>query len=50
MEVGSTINFGPYQWLVLAIQETQALLLTCDIVEQRAYHNRYGDVPWGKVS
>jgi hypothetical protein len=46
MEVGENIIFGSYEWKVLAVEKEKVLLITKDIIEQRPYHNKKGDVTW----
>lgn len=46
MQTGDTIAFDRYAWRVLDIQGDAALLLAEDMVGQRPYHNRAGDVTW----
>ena len=38
--------FGGYHWRILDIQGNEALIITEDIIEQRSFHNRAGDVTW----
>ena len=38
---GETIQFGPYEWLVLERQGSKALLITKNIIERRMYHKKY---------
>jgi len=44
--VGSLVRFGGHDWRVLDIQSGKALLITENIVEQRAYHNSNVGVTW----
>jgi hypothetical protein len=45
--VGDTYHFGPYDWRVLDVQNGKALLITKDIVEERAYYNEeWVSVTW----
>ena len=44
--IGSTISFGDYNWRILDIQNNVALIITEDIIGQRAYHDIYTDVTW----
>ena len=39
-------DFGPYTWRVLAIEGDMALLITQDVVEQKAYHEINEAVTW----
>ncbi len=41
MQVGDKIVFSKYQWRVLYIQNDAALIITEEIIEQRAYHDAY---------
>jgi len=44
--IGSTVRFGPYDWRVLDVQNSKALLITKDIVELRPFNLEYTDVKW----
>jgi len=44
--VGQTVQFGDYNWLVLETQSDKMLLLSQDILEQRAFHPCYAGVTW----
>jgi hypothetical protein len=44
--IGSSLTFGGYNWRVLDIQNNTALIITEDIIEQRAYHDAYKDITW----
>lgn len=46
MQVGDKIEFSKYEWRVLEIKNNAVLIMTEDIVELRAYHNKPGDVTW----
>ncbi len=46
MQIGDKITFSNYEWRVLDIKNNTALLITEDIVELRAYHNKPGDITW----
>ena len=46
MQTGDTITFGPYEWRVLDVQNNAALVITEEIIEQRAYHDKYVDITW----
>ena len=46
MEIGDKIVFNRYEWRVLDIQDNSALVITEDIIEQRAYHDKYIDIQW----
>ncbi len=45
-KIGSMISFGGYNWRVLYIQNNAALVITEEIIEQRAYHDAYKDITW----
>lgn len=49
-KMDSTLSFGGYNWRVLDIQDNVALLITEDIIEQRAYHDAYKDITWADCS
>ena len=42
--VGGTMQFGDYDWRVLDVQDEKVLLISEEIVEQRAYHPCYAGV------
>ncbi len=46
MQIGDKIEFSKYEWRVLDVQNNAALIITEDIVELRAYHNKLGDITW----
>lgn len=46
MQVGDKIVFDRYEWRILDIRNNTALIITEDIVEQRAYHSIYKDTTW----
>lgn len=46
MKVGDIIVFDRFEWQILDIRNNQALIITEDIVEQCAYHNKYKDTIW----
>lgn len=46
MQIGDQVAFSNYEWRVLDIKNNAALVLTENIIELRAYHNRPGDVTW----
>lgn len=48
MQTGDIVSFGQYDWQVLAVKESCALLITRDIVELRAFHNQPGDITWAE--
>lgn len=49
-KMDSILSFGGYNWRVLDIQDNVALLITEDIIEQRAYHDAYKDITWAGCS
>lgn len=46
MRKGDTLIFGKYKMRVLDIQENKALVITEEILFQRPFHNKKGDVTW----
>lgn len=50
IKMDSTLSFGGYNWRVLDIQDNVALLITEDIIEQRAYHDAYKEITWAECS
>ncbi len=50
IKMDSILSFGGYNWRVLDIQDNVALLITEDIIEQRAYHDAYKDITWADCS
>lgn len=46
IKIDSSLSFGGYNWRVLDIQDNTALVITEDIIEQRAYHDAYKDITW----
>jgi len=44
--VGNIIQFGDFDWRVLETQDDKVLLLSENILEQRAYHPCYAGVTW----
>lgn len=36
IKIGSSLTFGGYNWRVLGLQNNRALIITEDIIEQRA--------------
>ena len=44
--VGSTVQFGDYDWRVLAVDGNKALLITQYIIDERNYHSEWVDVTW----
>ena len=46
MKIGEKLVFGEYEWRILDIQEDRILILAEEIIEQRDYHNKPGDVTW----
>jgi hypothetical protein len=48
MQIGGNIHFGKYDWKVLDIQDDKALIITKNIIEQRAYHDAYVDITWAQ--
>jgi len=46
MQVGEIIAFDRFNWRILDVQDNMALIITEEIVEQRAYHSKYKDTIW----
>lgn len=46
MKVGDVIQFGAYDWRVLEIKESRALIMTERIIRQLPYHNKKEDAFW----
>ena len=49
-KIGSIISFGDYNWRVLDTQENAVLIITEEIIEQRAYHDARNDITWADCS
>jgi len=45
-QTGDIIPFGEYNWRVLDVQEDRALIITENIIEQRAYHRECTYISW----
>jgi len=50
MQIGDKIQYGKYDWRVLAIQDNTVLIITDKIIEQRSYHNKYVEITWADCS
>ena len=50
MHLGDHLTVGEYAWQVLDIKEDQALVLTCDVVALRWYHDAFEDVTWAECA
>jgi hypothetical protein len=46
IKIDSSLSFGGYNWRVLDILNNTALIITEEIIEQRAYHDAYKDITW----
>jgi len=46
IRVGGAISFGTFKWRVLAKENGMALLITEDIIDQRAYNDGVAKVTW----
>lgn len=44
------VQFGPYIWQVLDVQDDKALLITKDIIEKAVYHETYESITWEDCS
>ena len=40
------VQFGPYLWTVLELQDDRAMLMTTDIVEKATYNDEYASITW----
>ena len=45
-KVGDVVPFGDYQWRVLAKENGKALVITEDVIENRAYIEKNAEVTW----
>ncbi|MCL2054431.1 MAG: DUF6273 domain-containing protein [Oscillospiraceae bacterium] len=45
-KIGSIIKFGSYDWRVLDVQNDKALIITEEIIENKAYHSDLVDITW----
>jgi hypothetical protein len=45
-EVGDIIEFGSYDWRVLAVENGKALVISEYLIERRAYHNTVENITW----
>ncbi len=50
LNIGSILSFGKYLWCVLEIRDSVALIITNEVIEQRPYNERAGDVTWADSS
>jgi uncharacterized protein affecting Mg2+/Co2+ transport len=50
LNIGSTIQFGSYEWRVLDIQGNSTLVMTETMVGQQPYNNFAGGVTWADCS
>ena len=48
--IGDIIPFGAYNWRVLDIQGGQALIVSENIIERRAYHTSQASITWADCS
>jgi hypothetical protein len=46
MQIGDKTIFDRYEWRVLDVQNNAALIITDEIIEQHAYHNKYKNITW----
>jgi hypothetical protein len=46
VSVGDIIEFGQLDWLVLAVEDGKALILSDKIIENRVYHSPWGEITW----
>jgi hypothetical protein len=46
VRLGNIIHFGAYRWRIIDSKGNQALIITEDVIEQRAYNNQLITVTW----
>ena len=46
VRVGDIIPFGEHNWRVLDVQDGRALIITENVIEERAYHIGGGNITW----
>jgi len=46
MKIGDIIKFGKYNWHVLDVQDDKALIISEDIIDNKAYHTIYSNITW----
>jgi hypothetical protein len=46
VSVGDMIQIGGFDWLVLAVEDGKALVLSDKVMEVRPYHSPGGDITW----
>jgi hypothetical protein len=44
--VGDTIEMGQLDWIVLAVEDGKALIISEDVLESRAYHSEWTEITW----
>ncbi len=49
-EVGNTVKFGPFNWIILNKAETSALLIKKTGLQGLMYHTTFEDITWEKSS
>jgi predicted small lipoprotein YifL len=47
-EVGGMVELAGLNWRVLAIEDGKALIISDLVLEERAYHNEYGEITWAE--
>jgi hypothetical protein len=50
LHTGEIVQFSGYEWLVLDVQNTKALLLSKAILGYSEYHNEKGNITWATCS
>ena len=50
IKINSIIKFGNYDWLVLDVQDGNALIISNNIIEQRGYNVKRKNVTWEKCT
>jgi GR25 family glycosyltransferase involved in LPS biosynthesis len=48
MNVGDTIFFGNYEWIILEKRDNAVLVLSKDIIFQSDFHDKKEDIIWEK--
>ena len=46
ISIGDIILFGAHQWLVLALQDDRALIISENVLEQSTYHESFTSITW----
>jgi hypothetical protein len=46
VNVGDIISFGAFSWRVLTVDNGRAMIISENVIEQRAYHDKDADIRW----